>query len=316
MHYKDYEPESPLLRAAFRSRSGLVIDEGWQCVSSIDSFLMFQSERGRTSSTLEQYEGVLARWVSEVVQARSLDAIEPAECHVWARRVRTNRARDGHAEPATIRRNVAVLKSLYKYLTARGVVAQDLGHLLYAPTQRHKQPTTIGDEAWIHAYVSSEPMHQLLLGMGMFLGLRRTEMADLRDEHVDRTRQRLVGFPRKGGGDDTLPYGELLDTWHALMPELRSDHWRTLFDATTHLPELKPDGVGVRIKRAAGGAFTPHSLRRSFVSNLVRCGVPIAMIARLANHSDIGTTLGYVKSGGGELAEWRTGRFGRTDWRT
>jgi site-specific recombinase XerD len=49
----------------------------------------------------------------------------------------------------------------------------------------------------------------------------------------------------------------------------------------------------VRAKRAGVKAFTPHDLRRTFVSRLLDAGVDIAIVAKMAGHSNIQTTARY-----------------------
>lgn len=48
-----------------------------------------------------------------------------------------------------------------------------------------------------------------------------------------------------------------------------------------------------RRKRAGVKFFTPHDLRRTFVSNLLDAGVDIATAAKMAGHSNIQTTARY-----------------------
>jgi integrase/recombinase XerC len=50
-------------------------------------------------------------------------------------------------------------------------------------------------------------------------------------------------------------------------------------------------------------AFTPHALRHSFVTNLLRAGVPLHVVSRQAAHSDVTTTLRYVTTSTDPLAE-------------
>lgn len=64
-------------------------------------------------------------------------------------------------------------------------------------------------------------------------------------------------------------------------------------------------------------AFSPHALRHSFVSNLLRVGVPLHVVSRLASHADIATTMRYVKTAEDPLRELlghpphaRPGRWG------
>ncbi|MEO8354700.1 MAG: site-specific integrase [Chloroflexota bacterium] len=49
----------------------------------------------------------------------------------------------------------------------------------------------------------------------------------------------------------------------------------------------------VRAKRAGVKSFTPHDLRRTFVSRLLGAGVDIAIVAKMAGHSNIQTTARY-----------------------
>jgi integrase len=49
---------------------------------------------------------------------------------------------------------------------------------------------------------------------------------------------------------------------------------------------------------------TPHMLRHSTATNLLRAGVPLHLTASLMNHSSVQVTMRYVASGGNQLREW------------
>jgi len=49
----------------------------------------------------------------------------------------------------------------------------------------------------------------------------------------------------------------------------------------------------IRAKKAGVRPFTPHDLRRTFVSRLLDSGVDIAIVAKMAGHSNIQTTARY-----------------------
>ncbi len=50
-------------------------------------------------------------------------------------------------------------------------------------------------------------------------------------------------------------------------------------------------------------SFTPHALRHSFVTNLLRAGAPLHIVSRLAGHRDTNTTMRYVHTSEDPLAE-------------
>jgi hypothetical protein len=48
----------------------------------------------------------------------------------------------------------------------------------------------------------------------------------------------------------------------------------------------------------AGQGITPHKLRHTFATNLVRNGVDVRTVQELLDHSDLGTTAKYLHSDG------------------
>lgn len=89
-----------------------------------------------------------------------------------------------------------------------------------------------------------------------------------------------------------IPWGEESEAWHATY-------------SPTSRPVLPkgmtcPDQINGRLLRAfkrAGmsrQAFTPHALRHSFVTYLLRADVRIEVVAKLANHSSIDITRRYA----------------------
>ena len=95
------------------------------------------------------------------------------------------------------------------------------------------------------------------------------------------------------------------------MPTTDAERLRMSFDDPL-LPS--PSVINRQLKRVltrAGlpaMAFSPHALRHTAVTNLLRCGLPIEMVADVVGHGSIDTTRTYVKSSG-RLQEWRRNTF-------
>lgn len=80
------------------------------------------------------------------------------------------------------------------------------------------------------------------------------------------------------------------DTGPLFLSVKRGGHLR-------HGRRLSPQSIyyllKTRAERAGVKPFAPHDLRRSFVSRLLDAGVDIAIVAKMAGHSNIQTTARY-----------------------
>ncbi len=137
-------------------------------------------------------------------------------------------------------------------------------------------------------------------------GLRRAEIAglDLADYDSD-TGAVLV---RRGKRNKTrkvpLPAGtaDALDYWIEIRGEEDGPIFPHIDKADQlHMRRLTPQSIQLvfdkRATKAKISTFTPHDLRRTYISNLLDGGTDIATVQRLAGHSNINTTSRYDKRG-------------------
>ena len=133
-------------------------------------------------------------------------------------------------------------------------------------------------------------------------GLRREEITKLNMDDYNPENAKLVIRGKRSKqriaylGDGALaaliPWLELRgrDTGPLFVPMKRGGTLR-------HGCRLSPQSIyyllKARAKRAGVKPFTPHDLRRTFVSRLLDAGVDIAIVAKMAGHSNIQTTARY-----------------------
>ncbi len=302
------------------------------------SFIAWQRDvRRRSPATVYTYSTTLRAYL-EVVGETPLDRVRPSRIETWLERPRIGRAHGRSGAAATVSKETTMLRTFYGWLLARGLIDVDATALLVAPTVRNVQPKPVPDESWVALWGAPlDDVERVFLGLGYFCGLRRREIVELRAEHVDLAHGQLVGFTRKGGGDDTLPYGLMVETIARKLPHLLPDanaFLRPLREAADGRPgtwllawadgwrtppraarlaglspgQLDPQHLNRRLWWIADSAgverITPHQLRHSMVTNALRAGVPLALVSRLANHSSVSTTMRYAKLSGRDLEDW------------
>lgn len=138
-------------------------------------------------------------------------------------------------------------------------------------------------------------------------GARRSEIAALRLDGIRFEDDGTICVRVLGKGNkerDIWISGTIrpiLESWY----EIRGD-WRGPVFMTKRLlrRQMDPGDVTDRIrtiaKRAGLGHVTPHDLRRTCFSNLLKAGVDLKVVKDIAGHEDIATTIRYDLRG--ELA--------------
>lgn len=145
-----------------------------------------------------------------------------------------------------------------------------------------------------------------LLAVLFGAGLRRSEATDLRRADYDLTEAKLTVRAGKGRKARVtyLPRGacDALAQWLGV----RGDEDGPLFRPVNKGGRIGAGGVtdqSVRLamqkraREAGVSAFTPHDLRRTFVSRLLDAGADLAAVKGLAGHADVSTTAKYDRRG-------------------
>ena len=137
-------------------------------------------------------------------------------------------------------------------------------------------------------------------------GLRRSEVVKLRVADYDVENGGITVLDAKGGKDRLCYLGSKKEIGNWL--DLRGNTAGPLF-----LPIHKTGKIGtatmsdqavLKILKKRGleaglASFSPHDLRRTFISDLLDAGADIATVQKLAGHADVSTTARYDRRGEG-----------------
>jgi len=142
-----------------------------------------------------------------------------------------------------------------------------------------------------------------MLGCMMFAGLRKGEVMRVQFHHVDIGEGTIFIERGKGrfGGKDRVAY--MPPELAYILRDYQRERSRRRLEAPEFFCGLRNLGVSeatlrrtvARVRRASGVPFSMHSLRHSFVTMLLKSGVPIHVASELAGHNSIATTAGYLR---------------------
>jgi integrase/recombinase XerD len=135
----------------------------------------------------------------------------------------------------------------------------------------------------------------------IYLGLRRSELVDLKVSNIEDNKVSIIGKGSKGR-KLFLPEKALNILNKYLNSSERGDS-EYIFPSPRG-GKYSTEAIRLKVNRLAKNAnidpdriheITPHTMRRTFATNLVEDGVNMGVIQRAMGHSNISTTMGYAK---------------------
>lgn len=206
----------------------------------------------------------------------------------------------GELAPRTIRRKVACVSSLFAFLQDFGQVEANPARRLPLPTVPRTLPRILSQqEARRLVKAARSPCGRSLLVVMLTTGIRRGEASQARLADLDlRHRQLLVRG--KGAKERAVPLcRQAVEALRQYLPWRRENGVAQLWlNDRGHPLTVKAINLLVRrIAREAGlQGVTPHKLRHTFATELIRRGTDIRTAQELLGHSDIQSTATYLHS--------------------
>ncbi len=254
-----------------------------------DSYLQLLAANGGAPGYLTRVRVVLAH-LERYYPGIMVPAITPQMLDNYKLR----RRQDGIAAP-TINRELGVIKAAVRKGRRWQYQIQDLSDVAPVRGQETVRATFSAEQIRTMLEAANDTL-RLVIRLGLYAGLRRSEILQLRWSNVNYEEQTLVlgnGWKTKTGAARALPLHP------ALEAELRGrDHGTDA--AALVLPwSATPHALTARftyfLRRRCGIAHgTIHTLRHTFVTALKRKDVDTGKIMRAAGHKTERVTQGYT----------------------
>ncbi len=213
--------------------------------------------------------------------------------------------------PATVSRNVAALRSFFRYLVKEQGLREDPSQGLKAPRVEKKAPAILTveeidlllrqpDETTAKG-VRDRAMLELLYATGIRVSeLIHLQLRDLNWQMgyiicEEEGKERIVPFGNEARKALEQYTGEARDKL------LKGRESGTLFVNCSGKP-MSRQGFWKILKGYAAGAgitadITPHTLRHSFAAHMLQNGADLKSLQEMLGHSDISTTQMYLNMG-------------------
>jgi integrase/recombinase XerD len=279
---------------------------------SVSQFLHFLAvEKGASNNTIAAYRNDIQQFAGYCVghrNGRGWADINRAVILEYMQDLQVKR----YAE-ATVARKVAAVKSFFGFLTAEGLIPQDPTESLSSPRVGKSLPKPITPqqvdellEQPLRRRTPEAKRDKAMLELLYATGMRVSELVSLNLESIqvqpDGAHVRCLG---KGAKERTIPIhehaAEALATYltEARGVLVRSRHERALF-VNRRGERLTRQGFWLILKGYAEHAgiaahVTPHTLRHSFATHMLKGGAPLRNVQELLGHANITTTQVYTQ---------------------
>jgi site-specific recombinase XerD len=304
---------------------------------TVDKYLHWVGvHRRRSPRTVRAYASVLGMYLAFLAErGLALVDVRIDDVEAFGARVRRKTTAAGAAGAATVRKDVVVVRRFHQWASERDYGLRRVDTVA-VPRLPHRTPKPIHDDVWRVLWGSSlDDQDRLWLGLGYFCGLRRAEIVTVGPHEFDLD-SGIAVFVRKGMGRHPIEYRACLNVVDQELPHLtmgRAQQWLDILAETatqrvgmgaTYLwydAEGQEELDGNRLNKRLDNrlvpqlelpphSVTPHRLRHSCATNLLRAGMLPEFVQRQLSHSSIDITMGYMEMSG-EMARWWAREKGR-----
>ena len=276
-------------------------------IELIDEFLSYLSvERGLSNNTLSSYKRDLSNFFGYIKKRRIVSIGKVTRQMITSFMLSE---KDRGLSANSISREVACLKSFFKFLVRENKIKDNITSVIESPKLWKKLPSALDlseVEKLLKAPNIREPMgvrDKAMLELIYATGMRVSELINLKMDDLNMG----VGFIKclgKGQKERVVPFGSKAKEWLVRYLDkgrasfLKKKVSNFLFLTRLSRPMsrqmfwkiIKKYAVEARIKKD----IMPHSLRHSFATHILERGADLRVVQEMLGHSDISTTQIYT----------------------
>jgi integrase/recombinase XerD len=272
----------------------------------IDNFIYFlEVERGVSDNTVISYRCDLGKFM-EYLKKKKKDVIDVTREDIVTFLMQL---KDDELSSSSIARNLAALKTFWKFLVAEQIVKENVAVVVETPRTWKNIPDVLNRDE-VEKLLDSPSnkgwmgiRDRAILELMYASGLRVSEVKDLKKTSVNLE----AGFVKcrgKGGKERIVPLGKVAEK--AIDRYIRTS--RAKLNKKTEDEHLFLSRFGKMISRQSlwkmihkyaekAGIkkhITPHTLRHSFATHLLEGGAELRGVQEMLGHADISTTQVYT----------------------
>jgi integrase/recombinase XerC len=212
-------------------------------------------------------------------------------------------------DPASIRRKLAAVRSLFRYMLREGVVEINVAKLVRTPKAPKKLPevmtaeqaNTLLDGVAADKLERPQPARDRAIFEVLYgCGIRVSELAGLNLEDIDRS-QGWLRVRGKGRKERQVPLpgkaAESLERYLGERPVQRDEHAVFLNHRGGRLTTRGISGIVKLYATYLAGdpSVHPHSFRHAYATHLLADGADLRAIQELLGHARLSTTQKYTQ---------------------
>ena len=259
-------------------------------------------DKGYSENTINSYKLDLDKFF-EFNGNKSINEISNLDLKNYVKYLKEEKLND-----KSISRNISCLKSFYKFLVIEKYINNNPSDSLFGIKTKKSLPNTLTEEEIlklldIKLSDNYSYRNKAMIELMYATGLRVSELVNLKLSDIDLN-QDIIRIYGKGSKERVVPIGEYSKEYlEKYIYEYRSSMLKKetseyLF-LNNHGKKMTRQGFFKIIKNIAfekgiNKNLSPHTIRHSFASHLLKYGADLRTIQELLGHSDISTTQIYT----------------------